>query len=58
MRTSDTRTADAIAAASGYRPNRTWQTAVLYIRTNSRNTIDQPFSTSENILDLQVKRVW
>jgi len=42
----------------GYRPNRTWQTAVLYIRTNSRNTIDQPFSTSENILDLQFKRVW
>lgn len=42
----------------GYRPNRNWQTAVLYIRTNSRNTIDQPFSTSENILDLQFKRVW
>jgi hypothetical protein len=42
----------------GYRPNRTWQTAVLYIRTSSRNTIDQPFTTSENILDLQFKRVW
>jgi len=32
--------------------------SVLYIRTNSRNTIDDPFSTSENIVDFQVKRVW
>jgi hypothetical protein len=41
-----------------YRRNRAWGLAVLYIRTNSRNTIDEPFSTSENILDLQVKRAW
>ena len=38
--------------------NRHWQTAALYIRTNSRNTIDEPFTTSENVLDLQLKRVW
>jgi hypothetical protein len=42
----------------GYRHNRHWQTAALYIRTNSRNTIDEPFTTSENVLDLQLKRVW
>jgi Protein of unknown function (DUF2490) len=41
-----------------YRRNRTWGIAVLYIRTNSRNTIDEPFSTSENILDVQFKRAW
>jgi hypothetical protein len=42
----------------GYRRNRSWGLAVLYIRTNSRNTIDDPFSTSENILDVHVKRAW
>jgi hypothetical protein len=42
----------------GYRRNRNWQMAAEYVRTNSRNTIDEPFSTTENILDLQVKRVW
>ncbi len=41
-----------------YRRNRTWGMAVLYIRTNSRNTIDDPFATSENILDVQFKRAW
>ena len=30
----------------------------LYIRTASRNTIDDPFSTSENAFNLQFKRVW
>jgi Protein of unknown function (DUF2490) len=42
----------------GYRHNRHWQTAALYLRTSSRNTIDEPFTTSENVLDLQLKRVW
>ena len=28
-----------------YRRNRKWTLAVLYMRTNSRNTIDEPFST-------------
>ena len=42
----------------GYRRNRSWGLAVLYIRANSRNTIDDPFSTSENILDVHVKRAW
>lgn len=42
----------------GYRRNRRWGMSVLYVRTNSRNTIDDPFSTSENIIDFQVKRAW
>jgi len=42
----------------GYRRDRSWQMAALYMRSNSRNTIDEPFGTSENIIDLQVKRVW
>ena len=42
----------------GYRHNRHWQTAALHFRTSSRNTIDEPFTTSENVLDLQLKRVW
>jgi hypothetical protein len=41
-----------------YRRDRTWGMSALYIRTNSRNTIDDPFSTSENILDLVFKRAW
>lgn len=41
-----------------YRRNRDWTLAVLYMRTNSRNTIDEPFSTSENILNVQYKRAW
>ena len=42
----------------GYRRNRAWGMSVLDVRTNSRNTIDDPFSTSENIIDFQVKRAW
>ncbi len=42
----------------GYRRNRRWQMAALYMRTNSRDTLDEPFTTSENIIDLQIKRVW
>ena len=45
-------------AGLGYRRNRTWQMEALYMRSASRNTIDQPFATSENIIDLRVKRVW
>jgi hypothetical protein len=42
----------------GYRHDQAWQLAALYIRTNSRNTIDDPFETTENIFDLQIKRTW
>jgi hypothetical protein len=47
-----------LRAGIEYRPLRAWQFRALYIRDRSRNTIDQPFETSENIVDLQVKRVW
>ncbi len=47
-----------LRGGAGYRRNRTWQMTALYIRTASRNTIDDPFSTSENAFDLQFKRVW
>ena len=42
----------------GYRRSRAWRFTALYMRTRSRDTTDEPFTTSENILNLQVKRVW
>lgn len=42
----------------GYRRNRAWRYTALYMRTRSRDTTDEPFTTSENIFNFQVKRVW
>lgn len=35
-----------------------WRFTVLYIRTRSRNTTSESFTTSENIVNVQMKRVW
>ncbi len=43
---------------TGYRRNRSWRYTGLYIWTRSRDTTDEPFTTSENIINFQVKRVW
>jgi hypothetical protein len=47
-----------IRAGLGYRRNFNWRYELLYIRTRSRNTIDEGFSTNENIFNIRVKRVF
>jgi hypothetical protein len=47
-----------IRAGIGWRRSFNWRYELLYIRTRSRNTLDEGFSTSENIIDIRVKRVF
>jgi len=42
----------------GYRHSSEWRFEGLLIWDRSRNTIDQPFNTSDVVVDLTVKRVW
>ena len=42
----------------GYRRNRAWRFEALYIWTRSRDTTDESFRTSDNIVNLRVKRVF
>jgi hypothetical protein len=47
-----------IRAGLGYRRNFNWRYEVLYIWTRSRNTIDEGFATTENILDIRMRRMF
>jgi hypothetical protein len=47
-----------IRAGLGYRRSFAWRFEAIYIWTRSRNTIDDDFTTSDNIIDLRVKRVF
>lgn len=47
-----------IRAGLGYRRSFNWRYELLYIWTRSRNTIEEGFSTTENIIDLRVKRLF
>jgi hypothetical protein len=47
-----------IRTGASYRHSRTWRYFAFYIRNKSRNTLDEEFSTSENIVNFQVRRVW
>jgi hypothetical protein len=42
----------------GYRHSFAWRFEALYILNRSRNSVDEGFTTSDNIIDLIVKRVW
>ena len=42
----------------GYRRNLQWRFEALYMWTRSRNTIEDGFKTSDNIIDLRLKRVF
>ena len=42
----------------GYRRNFNWRCELLYIWTRSRDTIDEGFSTTANIVDRRVKRLF
>jgi len=47
-----------IRAGLGYRRSFNWRYELLYMWTRSRDTIDEKFSTNENIVDIRVKRVF
>jgi uncharacterized protein DUF2490 len=47
-----------IRTGIGYRRNFNWRYELLYIWTRSRNSIDNEFSTNENIIDVRVKRIF
>lgn len=47
-----------IRTGFGYRRSFNWRYEVLYLWTRSRNTIDDPFTTTENIIDIRVKRLF
>ena len=47
-----------IRTGLGYRRNVQWRFEALYIWTRSRDTTDQGFTTSDNIVNLRVKRVF
>jgi hypothetical protein len=47
-----------IRAGFGYRHSQEWRLEAVYIWTRSRNTIEEGFTTSDNIIDIRVKRVF
>jgi hypothetical protein len=47
-----------IRAGLGYRRSFNWRYELLYIWTRSRATIDDGFSTTENIVNIRVKRLF
>ena len=42
----------------GYRRSFAWRFEALYIWNRSRNSLENGFTTSDNIIDVKVKRVW
>ena len=47
-----------VRAGLGYRPSVTWRFEAVYAWTRSRNTIDEGFHSSDNIIDIRLKRVF
>ena len=47
-----------IRTGFGYRRSFAWRFEVLYIWTRSRNTIEEGFSTSDNSIDIRLKRLF
>ena len=47
-----------IRTGLGYRRSFNWRYELLYMWTRSRNTIEDGFSTTENIIDVRVKRLF
>jgi hypothetical protein len=42
----------------GYRRSSAWRFEALYVWNRSRNTLDEPFMTTDHAVDLTMKRVW
>lgn len=47
-----------IRAGLGYRRSFHWRFEALYIWTRSRNTVKEGFTTSDNVINLRVKRLF
>jgi hypothetical protein len=47
-----------IRTGFGYRRNVHWRVEALYIWTRSRNTVEEGFHTSDNAVNVRVKRVF
>jgi hypothetical protein len=47
-----------IRAGMGYRHSFAWRFEGVFVWNRSRNTIDEPFSTTDYAIDLTMKRVW
>jgi hypothetical protein len=47
-----------IRAGIGYRRSAAWRFEGRYVWNRSRNTIDDPFSSTDHAIDLTMKRVW
>jgi hypothetical protein len=47
-----------IRTGASYRRSVEWRYFAFYIRNRSRNTLDEEFTTNENIFNVQVRRVW
>ena len=47
-----------IRTGIGYRRNRSWHVEALYVWTRSRDTTDENFRTSDNIIDVRLKHVF
>ena len=47
-----------LRAGLGYRPSQAWRFEAVYAWTRSRNTIEEGFTSSDNIIDFRLKRVF
>jgi hypothetical protein len=47
-----------IRTGGSYRRSQAWRYFAFYIRNRSRNTIDEEFTTGENVFNFQIRRVW
>ena len=47
-----------IRAGIGYRRSFAWRFEAMYVWNRSRNTVDEPFTTTDHAIDLTMKRVW
>ncbi len=47
-----------IRTGIGYRHSFAWRFEAMYVWNRSRNTVDEPFSTTDHAIDLTMKRVW
>ena len=47
-----------VRAGIGYRRSCAWRFEARYVWNRSRNTIDEPFTSTDHAVDLTMKRVW
>ena len=47
-----------IRTGISYRHSFAWRFEAMYVWNRTRNTIDEPFTTSYHAIDLTMKRVW